>query len=175
MFKRIKQVVAALTAAVTDADKIFVERYLTNAEQVLFWGMNLPDQRHVLNVAYTALKLAQHQQNIDTNLLVKCALLHDVGKIKGDVSTYDKIITVIGHRLFPQRAKGWGQLGRGTRVENVRHAFYIYYHHAHRSAAMLKKIGTPSQVIEIIAKHHETPADHDPLELVMLRRCDDLH
>lgn len=175
MFNRIKQVVAALTAKITDDDRVFVSRYLTKAEQVLFFGMNLPDQRHVLNVAYTALQLARQQQNVDINLLAKCALLHDVGKVKGDVSTYDKIMTVIGHTLFPKQAKKWGRMGRGTRLENIRHAFYIYYHHARRSAEMLKEIGTPSQVTEIIAKHHETPADYDPLELVLLRRSDDLH
>ncbi|MBC8016258.1 MAG: HDIG domain-containing protein [Sporomusaceae bacterium] len=175
MFNRIKQVVAALTATITEEDRVFVSRYLTNAEQVLFWGMNLPDQRHVLNVASTALQLARQQENVDINLLVKCALLHDVGKIKGDVSTYDKIITVIGHSFFPKQAKEWGRLGRGTRLDNIRHAFYIYYHHARRSAAMLRKIGTSSQVTEMIAKHHETPADHDPLELVLLRKSDDLH
>jgi len=175
MLNRIRQVIAALSAHITDEDRLFVSHYLTNSEQILFYAMNLPDQRHVLSVAYTALHLAKHQQKIDINLLVKCALLHDVGKVKGDVSTFDKIITVIGHGLSPQWAKRWGRLGRGTRLENIRHAFYIYYHHARRGATMLEKIGTPSQIVEIIAKHHEVPADHDPLELVLLRKSDDVH
>lgn len=175
MFNRVKQVIAALTASITPEDKIFVSRYLNTAEQTLFWGMNLPDQRHVLNVAQTALQLAQHQQKIDINLLVKCALLHDVGKIKGDVSTIDKIMTVIGHKLLPRWAKQWGRLGRGSKLDNIRHAFYIYFNHAERSAAMLKEIGATPQMVEIVAKHHETPADYDPLELVILRKSDDLH
>ena len=175
MHNRVKQVVAALTVSITPEDKAFVSRYLNTAEQKLFWGMDRPDHRHVLNVAHTALQLAQHQLTIDINLLVKCALLHDVGKIKGDVSTIDKIITVMGHKLSPRWAKQWGRLGRGSKLDNLRHAFYIYFNHAKRSATMLREIDSTPQMVEIVAKHHEAPADCDPLELVILRKSDDLH
>lgn len=175
MANRVKQVIAALTAKITLEDKVFVSHYLTAAEQVLFWGMNLPDQRHVLNVAYTALQLAKEYEAIDCSLLVKGALLHDVGKIKGDVSTMDKIMTVMGHRLAPKWSKQWGRLGRGGRLTNLRHAFYIYFHHAQRSAAMLKAIGACPKLIEMVAKHHEAPAENDPLELILLRKADERH
>jgi len=175
MLNRVKQVVAALTASFTPEDKLFVSRYLNTAEQKLFLGMNLPDQRHALNVAYTALQLGQYQEKIDINLLVKCALLHDVGKIKGDVSTIDKMITVMGHKLSPRWAGQWGRLGRGSKLDNIRHAFYIYFNHGKRSAAMLKEIESTLQMVEIVAKHHEAPADGDPLELVILRKSDEKH
>jgi len=175
MSRRIKQVIAALTAVIRPEDRTFVSNYLSEAEQTLFWAMNLPDQRHVLNVAYTAFELAKEQKDIDIDILIKCALLHDVGKIKGDVSTIDKIITVIGHTVSPRWAKEWGRLGRGSKLRNIRHAFYIYFHHAKRSARMLQTIGTQQKIIDIVAKHHKTPADHDPLELVLLRKADDLH
>ena len=175
MFNRIKQVVAALTARVTPEDKVFVSRYLNAAEQKLFYGMNLPDQRHVLNVAQTALQLAKFQQKIDINLLVKCALLHDVGKVKNDVSTLDKIITVLGHKLSPQWARQWGRSGRGSKFDNVRHAFYIYFNHGARSAAMLAAINSTPGLVNIVAKHHEAPADDDPLELIILRKADNQH
>ena len=175
MFNRVKQVVVALKASITPEDKVFISHYLNNAEQKLFWGMNLPDQRHVVNVAQTALQLAQHQQKIDINLLVKCALLHDVGKNKGDVSTIDKIITVMGHKLSPKWAKQWGRPGRGSKLDNIRHAFYIYFNHAEQSAAMLKEIEASSRMVEIVARHHKAPTDYDPLELVILRKSDDLN
>lgn len=175
MLKRVKQVIAAVTAVITLEDELFLKKYLDTKEQTLFWGMNLPDQRHVLNVAYTALELAKNQEKIDEKLLIKCALLHDVGKIKGDVSTADKIMTVIGHKLSPQWAKNWGRLGRGNKLANLRHAFHIYFHHAQRSATMLEKIGANSQVVNIVAKHHKAPEVNDPLELVILRQADDLN
>ena len=175
MLKRVKQVVAAIGAEITPEDRLFVNHYLNKQEQTLVWGMNLPDQRHVLNVAYTALQLAEKYEKIDLDLLVICALLHDVGKIKGDVSTMDKIMTVIGHKVSPRWAQKWGKLGRGNKYKNLRHAFYIYFHHAQRSANMLQAIGIKPQIVEIVAKHHKAPADHDPLELVILRKADDLN
>jgi len=175
MFNRIKQVFAALTATITQNDRQFVDRHLDSKGQNLFWGMNLPDQRHVLNVAYTALQLAESYSKVDIALLIRCALLHDVGKCKGDISTFDKIITVIAYWLLPSWTEKWGRLGRGSKLSNLRHAFYIYYHHANRSATMLQEIGESRQLIEIIAKHHKTPADNDPLELILLRKADSMH
>jgi len=175
MFQRVKQVLSALTAQITPADLMFVREYLTTDEQVLFWGMNMPDQYHSLQVAYTALQLTAHAMNLDHHLLVKCALLHDVGKIKGDISTVDKIITVLAYHVWPQWAKEWGRLGRGNLVMNVRHAFYIYFHHAQRSATLLMGANTEIQVVDIVGKHHKAPEENDPLELVILRRSDDLN
>jgi putative nucleotidyltransferase with HDIG domain len=175
MFNRIKQVFAALTATVTQQDRHFIDLYLDAKAQQLFWGMNLPDQRHVLNVAYTILQLAESHPTVNRTLLIRCALLHDVGKRKGDVSTFDKIITVIGHWLLPGWSKKWGRLGRGSKLSNLRHAFYIYYYHANRSATMLQEIGEGRQIVEIVAKHHKTPADSDPLELILLRKADNMH
>lgn len=175
MLNRIKQVFAALTAAITQKDRQFVDLYLNFKERNLFLGMNIPDQRHVLNVAYTSLQLAESHPEVNIVLLIKCALLHDVGKRKGDVSTFDKIITVIGHGLFSNWTKKWGRLGRGSKLSNLRHAFYIYHHHAALSAAKLHEIGEDVQLIEIIARHHKTPADNDPLELILLRKADNMH
>lgn len=175
MSKRIKQVVSALTAHISLADREFVKQYLDQKEANFFWQMNLPDQRHALNVAYTALELAADNEDVDQTLLLKCALLHDIGKVKGDVSTADKIITVILDTLIPRWAKSWGRLGRGGKVANLRHAMYIYYHHAARGAAMLKDAGISGQVTEIVARHHEAPSAGEPPELRLLRTADSLN
>ncbi|MPN10188.1 hypothetical protein SDC9_157483 [bioreactor metagenome] len=175
MLTRIRQGLAAWTARITPEDHIFVENHLNAKEQGLFWRMNLPDQRHALNVAYTSKQLAAHQAGINQNLLLRCALLHDVGKVYGDVSTLDKIITVMAHKLAPQWAKQWGREGRGGKIRNLRHAFYIYFHHPARSASFLQAIGASPAEVEIIARHHKAPAKNDPPELGILREADNLH
>lgn len=175
MLKRIKQVVTALTATITEADRDFVGRELRPSEQQLFWNMNKPDQRHALNVAYTALHLAKNRTDIDRPLLIQCALLHDVGKVKGDVSTIDKITAVIAHKVAPHWVQKWAKEGRGSKVANLRHAFHTYFHHAGRSAAFLKQIGSSEAVIAIVSHHHEKPAVHDVPELTLLREADDLN
>jgi len=173
--KRVKQAVAALTARIDESDKGFVDKYLNKAQAALFWQMNLPDQRHALNVAYTARKLAADQADVDQQLLIKCALLHDVGKVKGDVSTADKIITVILDTFAAQWAKSWGKMGRGGKIDNLRHAVYIYYNHAARGAAMLRAAGLPQELIEIVARHHEAPVVGEPPELTLLKMADSLN
>lgn len=176
MLSRIKQVFSALTARVDAADRAFVSGRLNEREQGLFFSMNLPDQRHALNVAYTAAKLAaSHRPEVDGELLARCALLHDVGKVKGDVSTWDKIITVAAHYVAPGWARRWGKQGRGGAVANLRHAFYTYYHHPERGVALLAAVGTQERVLEIIRRHHEMPEVGEPLELTILRDADDLN
>jgi putative nucleotidyltransferase with HDIG domain len=171
MLNRVKQVIAAITAKITAADRAFIAKYLTDSEQVLYWKMNVPDQRHALNVAYTALDFPETGE-VDELLLIRSALLHDVGKIRGDVSTLDKIITVLAHKLAPHWAYEWGRPGRGNRFDNIRHAFYIYYHHAERSAEMLLAAGTTGILINIVRRHHELPDAGEPAELALLRKAD---
>lgn len=175
MLNRVRQVLAALTAKVTDTDEQFINKHLLAQEQVLFWRMNLPDQRHALNVAYTALQLAQQQPNADLNILVKSALLHDVGKVKGDVSTFDKILTVMAHKIIGKQVKLWGKPGRGSKLANLRHAVYTYFYHPQRSAELLNSIDEDPLIVEIVSKHHKAPAENDPPELRILRMADNMN
>lgn len=174
MLNRINQFINAIFAAISEEDRLFVDKHLDNVESQLFWGMNLPDQRHALNVAYTCLRLAQEHPQADVVLLLKCALLHDIGKVRGDVSTIDKVFTVLAHKFLPQWAENWGKMGRGGKVSNLRHAFYIYFHHAKRGADMLRKIGD-NTIAEIIARHHAAASPDDRIELQLLRIADNLN
>lgn len=175
MWRRVKQVVAALTASVTEADRAFVAENLDPAEQRLFFAMNVPDQYHALQVAYTARSLAAGRSDVDRGLLLKCALLHDVGKIKGDVSTFDKVAAVVAHRLAPGLAESWGRPGRGGKVDNLRHALHVYFHHPERSVALLAGVGDDERLTAIIRRHHQPPAVGEPPELTILRAADERH
>ena len=175
MINRVKQLFSALTASISTADKEFVARHLTAEEQSLFWQMNLPDQRHALNVTYSAQSMAKELFEIDQTVLLKCALLHDIGKVRGDVSTIDKVITVLAHSCCKSWAERWGRLGRGSRLQNLRHAFFIYFRHGERSAEFLTNIHADQRIVEIVRQHHKAPADNDPPELTVLRKADNLH
>lgn len=175
MLNRVRQVWSAINARVTPADEYFVRQHLRERELALFWAMSLPDRRHVLNVAYTAIRLAEGSESLDGKLLIRCALLHDVGRQNGDVSTIDKIIAVLLHKLLPRAAKTLAREGRGGRVANLRHALYVYFNHPQRSAALLQTAGAEEILIAIVARHHKAPADGDPTELVLLRQADGLN
>jgi len=160
---------------VTAVDRTFVAENLTHAERDLFFAMNLPDQYHALQVAYTAGRLAAGRDDVDLELLTRCALLHDVGKVKGDVSTFDKAVAVAVHRIALRWAENWGRPGRGGKVANLRHALYVCLHHPERSAALLEEAGGDERLIAIIRRHHLPPATGEPAELTILRAADELH
>lgn len=174
MIQRVKQVVAAFAATIAYGDRQFVSSHLSEREEALFWAMNLPDQRHALNVAYTAIDLTGDVPHINKELLIRCALLHDVGRKKGDVSTGDKIAAVLCHSLAPRWMKSWARPGRGSKIANLRHAFYTYLHHASRSAEMLQALGLTAEAA-IVACHHQMGFPGEAPELTILRKADDLN
>ncbi len=166
-----RQFFQAVFAQLEAADYLYLAEYLTAGEQALFFGMSLPEQRHALNVAYTAEHLAQDTA-VDVWLLRRCALLHDVGKTRGDISTVDKVIAVIADGCCPVLARQWASAGKAGWVQNTRHALYIYFNHAELGRDKLLKLGL-RELAEIIAKHHKAPAEDDPLELLLLRQADE--
>lgn len=178
MLKRLKQVYSALRAAISEKDYLFVAHHLSQAEAHLFWAMSRPDQNHALNVAYTVqelIKTRSDSDKIDKSLLLKAALLHDVGRVHGDMSTFDKSLAVALYTTCPVYAQKWAAWGRGNRLQNLRHALYIYYHHASMSAQKLRRIGAEEQLIQLVAAHHRQKQKNDPLELDLLRQADDLN
>lgn len=173
---RIKQFWAAITARVTAEEAEWVDRNLSKQEAELFWRMNLPDRQHAIRVARTALTLAENVgSDIDRSLLLRAGLLHDVGKVKGDVSTMDKVLTVLGHKFAPRMMRSWGREGRGGRIDNLRHACYVYFHHPQRGADFLRQIGEEDELIELIRHHHRSPIEGDPVLLELLRKADAMH
>ena len=67
-----------------------------------FFAMRVYDQRHVLNVAYTAQKIIEQNQyeNIDCNLLIRACLLHDIGRTAKDICLMDKVTSVLLGKFF---------------------------------------------------------------------------
>ena len=172
---RIKQVLQALTAQIETADYLFLEKWLAPDEKELFFAMSLPEQRHALNVAYSARRLSWRIANVNQELLLRSALLHDVGKIYGDMSIFDKIIAVLADAFVPQKARSWARFGREEGwLQNVRHALYIYFSHAELGRDKLLALGL-TEIAAIVAQHHKAPAENDPPELLLLRKADELN
>ena len=165
IFKRIRQFFRAMTAKITPEDGKYLAAHLNAEEQKLFFAMSTADQYHSLRTAYTIERLViEDKHGIDREFLIRCALLHDVGRVKGDMGIFGKIFTVLVTELMPSFADKLEL--QGNRL------MFVYRHHAEMSGRKLQKIGLFKEA-KIVAKHHAPPTAEDPYELKLLRLADE--
>lgn len=170
MIGRVRQFFRAMTARVSAADRAYVRSVLPREAQSLFFAMHRVDQRHALNVTRTAMTLvdaldSQERMHVDRALLERCALLHDVGRKKGDLDIFGKVACVLLAHYLPAQSKKWAEDGTS-------HMLDVYYHHPAIGAALLRAIGLTREA-ELIAHHHESEAPDDSIELRLLRLADE--
>ena len=165
IFKRVKQFYRAISAKLSADDNKYISTHLSPSEQKLFFAMDVVDQYHSLHVAYTLERFViEDTHGVDREFLIRCALLHDIGRVKGDMSTLGKVFVVLLSAFFPKVADNLELKGN--------HWIYIYRHHAEIGAKKLQDAGLYKEA-KIVAKHHSLPSDDDPRELKLLRIADD--
>lgn len=162
MFYRIKQFCLAWTAKITEADKSFLNQYLSTQEKELFNRLNKATQKHSILVAQAALKAfgaateTSHKKD-ELKILVKAALLHDIGKSMANLNVFHKTLYVLLKRFMPKL------LQKLTSRENspfcnscsgLAKAMYVAENHAAIGAAMADKWGLDKDLAQIIANHH---------------------
>lgn len=183
MIRRIKQFWRAFKAKITDEDKFFIGKYLNEEEQKLFFNMQVFDQRHSLNVAYTAGLIIKEQkiEDIDEDLLFKACLLHDIARTKQDICLGDKVVNVLISKIAPKKSKIWAEqakvlskIERKSFWQKRRYALYLYYYHAQIGAEILAKMGL-SELSEIVRYHHIDLENKINRELIILCQADNLN
>ena len=170
MMQRIRQFYRAVRARITPVDKQWLEGILPADAQKLFYAMHPADQYHALNVARTAMRLSSEYSTVDKALLLRAALLHDVGRVQGDMDIMGKVLAVLVKHYFPQKAQQLAKKQNGW----LGHIMYVYYHHPEIGASKLETIGMVEEAA-IIRWHHAPSAGNESPELVILRAADDLN
>lgn len=149
-------------------DKDFVRLHLDERSQVLFFQMNPADQRHALAVAKTVLAKRGYQAGVPVEPLVQAALLHDVGKIDGDMPTLARLVVSLVRRVAPGLRAKWA-----NRAGNmIGRACYVDLVHPRRGAYMARTFGVAPEVAAIIRSHHDLPQPGEPKILTYLREAD---
>lgn len=175
MIQRIRQLTRAIFGRMDDQAYTFIRCYLTGNELLLFYAMHPADQFHSFRVAVTAKELYQkeHYSSSDEYIfLIRCALLHDIGRVKGTVDVWGKVLGVILSRFIPmiipffifRKDKGGLEGKLGT-------ALYIYFHHPQIGAEKLHMIGKHREA-EIVGAHQKKEAPEDGLVLSILKQAD---
>ena len=104
MYGRVRQFVRAVTQHMGEADHAFVRANLPAKALPLFYAMHPADQVHARNVAYTARALAGERGLPEEQraFLIRCALLHDVGRRRGDLDILGKVFAVLMMHYLPR-------------------------------------------------------------------------
>lgn len=112
---------------VTEQQLLWVSEVLNQSELALWKQMSNPDQRHSVYVGerFVALLPNATQQEIAG------VLLHDIGKIESQLSTFERVIaTVVG----PRSAR-----------------FRSYYDHERIGVELLTRAGSSAQTIDVLS------------------------
>ncbi|MDF2883659.1 MAG: metal dependent phosphohydrolase [Clostridiaceae bacterium] len=160
---RFKQFYWAITAKVNKNDKNFIEENLNEIEKDLFFRLSKSDQKHSLRVAYKV-KVLCKESNISDKILVKAALLHDIGKVECSLGVIDKSILVIADKILK------GNLKKFKNIKKVN----TYYNHAESGYEILKKYDYDKKFLNLIRNHHMTQNDCNAIdrELSILIKSD---
>lgn len=168
MYGRVRQFVRAVTQHMGEADHAFVRANLPAKALPLFYAMHPADQVHARNVAYTARALAGERGLPEEQraFLIRCALLHDVGRRRGDLDILGKVFAVLMMHYLPCTS---GRLM--MREGRLGHALYVYRHHPAIGAALLRGIGMEAEA-DVIECHHQAASAGDSFVLTLLREAD---
>lgn len=185
MLYRIKQFIRGFCAKKPTAEEMqFINLWLPPKGRKLFAAMNTADQRHSLNVLYTAKQNlerdyqreadADYTQSYSFVLLARCCLLHDIGRghFMGPIR---KSIAVLLDKIFPIWARQHGRYASESYIGGLLHR---YYHHAELSAELLQKNGFLTEA-RIVALHHKKGSgwlnEEERKVLELLREADGMN
>ncbi len=140
MIYRIQQFYRGLFAKVTSEDHQFLQKYLTDQEIILFRRLRISEQRHCLNIAYDCRSVKKNNP-----VLIKAALLHDVGKVESNLTLVNKSLVVLIIKLH---------IPKKLLPKFLNKALYYKKHHPELGAKGLEEIGTDTSVVFLTRYHH---------------------
>ena len=146
MLYRILQFFRAALARIHRHEYDLVEQHLASAQAALFRRMPRCDQRHSLDVLYT-LQRAGHQDKT----LIQAALLHDVGKTRGQLTILHRVAVVLLQRFAPDWLARLAADGEGWKAP-----FAVHAQHPQIGATRAADAGCSQETIDLIHRHHET-------------------
>lgn len=158
MLNRLVQFYRGLTDRVTKEDQSFLERILNSTELGLFLKMSMGVQVHSLFVAKTLMDWRRNDLHglkelapERWDLLLKGALLHDVGKPRS-LKLSQRVGIVLFHQLKILFKKDISLPYRKNYLENLQHPLI--------GGQVAERYSLDPEVIEMIRNHHQD----DPVE-----------
>lgn len=151
---RVKQFFGGLIANIPDGYDRLLNGYLEEKEKQIFMKLPRHEKKHAIDTAYT---MKNFNLQKDRDILIKAALLHDIGKIGGSIGLIKKSILVLADKFFPNFSH---------KLSLKLNMFNIYYNHPALGAKILEDIGTDVRVILLVRNHHSENCEIDGIELL---------
>jgi hypothetical protein len=156
-FHRVDQFRRAVFARVFEREIEEISSILAPEEFSQFCEMSIVDQRHSLDVYYTALKLLSDFPEADPSLTKRAVLLHDLGKSRFCLSLFDRILATLPRPFV-----------RGFFPSKAAHVFAYRDLHPGLSAEMV----LDERLKPWVKVHYEKVNEEDPPELKILKIAD---
>ncbi|GAB6180745.1 HD domain-containing protein [Desulfotomaculum defluvii] len=174
MINRVKQFWFAIFSRMSKDDIRFIQKYLDKKEQSLFWQMDRPTQTHCVRVAKTCLLLSSdNHDSINRTLLIKAALLHDIGKPAKVIRTIDRVFIVLLGALVSKTPRDL--LKQINNTGRFAKALSAHLEHPQRGAKMAREHNLHPDIIYLIKHHHRETVLSIPAELSILKKADELN
>lgn len=167
MFHRIKQFYWDISSHLNKLDEEFLILYLNPKELESFNKLKAAEKYHCIRVAKTALDFIEtnNYKHIDIKWFVRIGLLHDIGKIGGNLTVVDRSLLVLLNKFTK------GKIKRFTNIKKVD----IYYNHPQKGVEILKAIGNyDEKFLYLVRNHHNYNITKDEL-LNILIYCDSIN
>lgn len=158
---RFAQGAGALFAFARSPDLELARRHLSPCEYDAFRSMSRSEQLHSVNV----LRKALEADPAAPASLRTAALLHDVGKSRCHLLTWQKTLAVIIEAIAPHLSR---RLSEDETISVWRAPFVVRRHHARWSGEILRKCGSGADVIWLVERHQDDPATHRDSQLYQL-------
>lgn len=158
MLYRLRQFFRPIFYSLTYDDKVFISKYLNEKEQRLFYRLPKYCQMHSLRVARDVLDESLKKGLYDI-LLIKAALLHDIGKIDCGFNIITNSILVIANKFFPSVLEKF----KNIKVVNS------YFNHAEIAISNIEY--EDFYIKYLILNHHNYLIKEDE-KLKILQQCD---
>lgn len=160
MIYRIRQFFQGIFAKIDKKDMDLLNEYLSKEEKDLFLQLSISEQRHCLNVAYGCIFELPNNK-----LLVRAAILHDVGKIRSNLSLINKALIVIALGL---------NVNDKYLPNFLKQALHFKLNHPEIAYEILTEIITDNQLLMLVKNHH-TPEKFQTQEMDLLIHFDNMY